>query len=86
MSGPERPQFINPDGSQKGSAVIGSLIENALRRELGVRMTTHRFPHLAAKIMLDADPGAYETLRQLLGHKNLKTTVNYYAELDTRRV
>ena len=86
VSSPEQPLFINPDGSQKGSAVIGSLIENALHRELGVRMTTHQFRRLAAKIMLDADPGAYETLRQLLGHKNLKTTVNYYAELDTRRV
>lgn len=86
VTGPARPIFINPDGSRKGDGAVGRLIENALRRELGVNMTTHQFRHLAAKIMLDADPGAYETLRQLLGHKNLKTTVNYYAELDTKRV
>jgi integrase len=41
--------------------------------------------HLAAKIILDANPGAYELVRQLLGHKNMKTTTNFYAGIDTRR-
>ena len=48
-------------------------------------MTAHQFRHLTAKVILDADPGAYETVRQLLGHRNLKTTVNNYAGFDTRR-
>ena len=34
---------------------------------------------------LDNNPGAYELVRQLLGHKNLKTTTNFYAGIDTRQ-
>jgi integrase len=48
-------------------------------------MTIHQFRHLAAKLHLDAEPDAYERLRQLLGHKSLRTTLNAYAKPDTRR-
>lgn len=48
-------------------------------------MTVHQFRHLCAKHLLDADPGGYVSARQLLGHRNVKTTVNYYAGIDTRR-
>ena len=40
---------------------------------------------MGAKTILDDQPGAYEAVRQLLGHKNLKTTTWFYAGLDTRR-
>jgi hypothetical protein len=40
---------------------------------------------LAAKIFLDANPGAYEVVRQFLGHRELKTTTRFYAGPDTRR-
>jgi integrase len=45
-------------------------------------MTTHQFRHLAAKLYLDAHPGDYETVRQLLGHKTIQTTLRFYYELD----
>jgi DNA-binding transcriptional LysR family regulator len=41
--------------------------------------------HLAAKVVLDDSPGAFELVKQLLGHENLKTTANFYAGIDTRR-
>jgi integrase len=56
-----------------------------VRKHLGVKVTPHQFRHLAAKIILDEHPGAYELVRQLLGHKNAKTTTNFYAGIDTRR-
>ena len=48
-------------------------------------LTPHQFRHLSAKVLLDAEPGSFETVKQLLGHKSLKTTVGAYAGIDSRR-
>ena len=77
--------FDNGRGKPKLPTTISWLIERTIRRHLGIEMTAHQFRHLAAKVILDGDPGAYESVRQLLGQRNLATTVNYYAGLDTRR-
>jgi hypothetical protein len=31
------------------------------------------------KIFLDRNPGQYEVVRQLLGHKDIQTTIAFYA-------
>src|SRR5829696_4349874 len=77
--------FDGGRGKPKLPTTISWLIERTIRRHLGLEMTAHQFRHLAAKVILDADPGAYESVRQLLGQRNLATTVNFYAGLDTRR-
>ena len=48
-------------------------------------LSSHQFRHLSAKVVLDAEPGNFETVRQLLGHKSLRTTVGAYAGIDSRR-
>jgi integrase len=48
-------------------------------------MTPHQFRHLCAKLILDRNPGAYELVRQMLGHTSQKTTANSYAGIDTLR-
>jgi integrase len=78
--------FVTFAGRPRCQAAIKVAIEKAILRHLGLEMTRHQFRHLAAKIILDAHPGAYELVRQLLGHKNLKTTLRFYAEIDTKRV
>jgi integrase len=45
-------------------------------------MTLHQFRHLAAKLYLDRRPGEFETVRRLLAHKSLSTTMRFYHELD----
>jgi integrase len=77
--------FVTWDGKPRKQAAITLAIQKTVRRELGVKLTPHQFRHIAAKIILDAHPGAYELLRQLLGHKNSKTTTNFYAGIDTLR-
>jgi integrase len=77
--------FVDRTGKLRSQNAIGIAIEKAVRRYVGVRITPHQFRHLAAQLHLDAHPHAHESLRQLLGHKNLKTTVNFYAGLNTRR-
>ncbi len=77
--------FDDGRGKPKLPTTISWLVERTIRRHLGIEMTAHQFRHLAAKVILDADPGAYESVRQLLGHRNLATTVNNYAGLNTKR-
>jgi integrase len=83
----ERPQavFVSLTGRPRKPDTIEITITKTIQRFLGVRLTPHQFRHLAAKIALDNNPGAYELVRQLLGHKNLRTTTNFYAGVDTRR-
>jgi integrase len=77
--------FVNADGSPKSQATIAWLIGTYVKRRTGITMTPHQFRHLSAKLLLDAEPGSFETVKQLLSHKNLKTTSNFYAGIDSRR-
>jgi integrase len=70
-------------GHQKSSRTLSQQLTETIDRELGIRMTPHQFRHLAAKLYLDRNPGNYEVIRRTLGHKNMKTTVNFYAGLET---
>ena len=77
--------FVNQDGTRKLPQTLSKLIQRTVFKETGITLTPHQFRHLAAKILLDHSPGAFELVRQLLGHQNLKTTTDFYAGVDTRR-
>jgi integrase len=47
-------------------------------------MNAHLFRHLAGMLFLERQPGEYETVRRLLGHKKLETTMGYYARFDSK--
>jgi integrase len=57
-------------------------IKSATQDHLGVAITPHQFRHIAAKLFLSANPGHYEEVRQLLGHKTVATTVQSYAGIE----
>jgi integrase len=76
--------FMTSAGRARTQAAITVAIQKSVLRYAGVKLTPHQFRHLAAKIILDNNPGAFELVRQLLGHKNPKTTTNFYAGIDTR--
>ena len=77
--------FVTVKGSPKSQATVGYLITSCLQRRAGIILTPHQFRHLSAKVVLDAEPGAFETVRQHLGHKNTKTTTGAYAGISSRR-
>jgi integrase len=77
--------FVNTDGTLKSDKTVAYLIRSYSKRRAGILLTSHQFRHLSAKIQLDATPGAFEIVRQFLGHKSTKTTANAYAGIDSRR-
>jgi integrase len=77
--------FVNSDGTAKLPQTLSKLIQRVIGKETGIEISAHQFRHLAAKIILDHSPGAFELVKQLLGHQSLKTTVNSYSGIDTRR-
>lgn len=76
--------FPGPGGKHKCAATLSGQIKDIIFKETGLMVTPHQFRHLAAKLFLDAHPGSYETVRRLLGHQNIKNTVNFYAGMETR--
>lgn len=77
--------FPGEKGNHKQTRTMALQISRTLSRELGLTLTPHQFRHLAAKLLLDAHPGSYESVRRVLGHKSLKTTTHFYTGLETGR-
>ena len=61
---------------------LSKRIRTRIRSEIGLPVNPHLFRHLSAKLMLDANPGGYEAVRQLLGHARLSSTLNVYTGLE----
>ena len=76
--------FLRMDGSRAPDSALRDGITKAVARELGIAMTPHQFRHVAAEVALDIHPGALGLVRDLLGHRNIKTTSNFYAGMRTR--
>jgi integrase len=77
--------FVKVDGTPKGARSVARLIVFYAKTRAGIVLSPHQFRHLSAKVLLDAQPGGFETVRQILGHRSSQTTVNAYAGIDSRR-
>jgi integrase len=77
--------FVKADGTPKNQWSVAWLIRTYLKRRAGIVLSSHQFRHLSAWMVLEAEPGNFETPRQLLGHKTQQTTVNAYLGINTRR-
>ena len=84
---PEGTPWLFPrrDGSSAvDTSTFSTRLSLRIRKEIGVEINAHLFRHLAAMIWLNANPGAYEGARRLLGHSSVSTTINVYSGLETR--
>ena len=57
-------------------------IKQTIAEEIGVIMNPHLFRALAAKLILEENPGALEDVRQLLGDKTLAIVLAHYAAIQ----
>lgn len=70
-------------GGHKEARTMSQQLTETIERAIGVRITPHQLRHIAAAIILEADPGNYELVRRVLGHRNIQTTINHYIGLET---
>ena len=68
----------------KRPRTLSQQITDVIAEETGLTLTPHQFRHLAAMLYLERNPGSYETVRRVLGHKFMKTTTDFYTGLESR--
>jgi integrase len=75
--------FPGVSGKPKTANMFSGQITDRVDDATGLRLTVHQFRHAAAAIYLRHNPGAYEVVKRLLGHRNIQTTINFYVGLET---
>jgi integrase len=75
--------FPGEAGQSKHKMQFSKQLTKRIQKAIGLRITVHQFRHAAAAIYLKNRPGDYETVRRLLGHRDIGTTVCYYCGLET---
>jgi integrase len=77
--------FPGQSAVAKSSTLFSGQITRRIYQTTGLRMTVHQFRHAAGALILQRRPGEYELVRQLLGHRNVQTTINAYIGLENIR-
>ena len=67
---------------RQGRGDAGEQIPRLLQRELGVRLSPHQFRHLIGYIYLLRHPHGHEVVRRMLGHRDIRTTIKFYAGME----
>ena len=75
--------FPGESGGCKDAKTFSGQISERVEKATGLRITVHQFRHAAAAMWLKHKPGDYETVRRMLGHRNIQTTINFYCGLET---
>ena len=75
--------FPGEAGQPKNRLMFSRQITVCIQKAIGLRITVHQFRHAAAAIYLKHRPGDYETVRRLLGHRDIQTTIRFYCGLET---
>jgi integrase len=77
--------FVSMARGAKGERSLSRELSQFIYLEVGLTINAHLLRHFAAYQYLEANPGDYETVRRFLGHKNIMTTINFYAGLETEQ-
>lgn len=70
-----------PDGSRSAERFSALFIET-IKKETGLYLYPHLTRHFGAALYLRENPGAFEVVRHVLGHKSLTTTTRSYSSFD----
>ena len=69
-------------GRPKTEMGIRDQLCRAVHKHTRIVVNPHIYRHIAAFFYLEAHPEDYETVRRLLGHKSINTTITFYAGFE----
>jgi site-specific recombinase XerD len=84
LSQPDSALFPGETSGAKTKGGFGKQISRCIEAECGLKVNPHLFRHIAAKLYLDAHPGAYGVVRLVHGHRSVDTTTKYYAGMENK--
>ena len=76
--------FVFPAGERHMTATaLGKVLSANIYARTGLEVNPHLFRHFVGKLILDEKPGDYGLVQTVLGHRSMKTTLNYYTGEET---
>ena len=69
-------------GAHKSFDQFSRQFSATMWRWTGLKMNLHLMRHFGAMLYLEENPGNYEVVRRILGHRRLETTVNSYVGME----
>jgi site-specific recombinase XerD len=75
--------FPGETGGCKTAKTLSEQITERVEDATGLCITAHQFRHAAAAMWLKHKPGDCETVRRMLGHRNIQTTIKFDCGLET---
>ena len=76
---PENPYLFGNKDSRRRPYPFGRYLSAIITRETGAEFNPHLARHFAARNFLQKHPGQYQVVSKVLGHKDIKTTITFYA-------
>jgi integrase len=72
-------------GGHRLPSHLSQEMSRVIFKHTGLLVNAHLFRHLAGMLYLIENPGEYETVRRLLGHRKMTTTTTFYAPLENKQ-
>lgn len=69
-------------GAHKSFDQFSRQFSATVRRWTGLTINLHLMRHFGAMLYLEENPGNYEVIRRVLGHRRMETTVNSYVGME----
>jgi integrase len=79
---PGNPYLFGQGNGQRSAEHLSYWLSRYVPREIGVEFNVHLARHFAAWNFLQSNPGQYEVVRQVLGHRDIRVTIAYYVGLE----
>jgi integrase len=74
--------FPGEKGQHRCISSMRTILSNEIGRIVGIEVNPHLLRHFAAWLFLKHNPGQYEPVRRILGHRSITTTMMAYTGLE----